>query len=126
MFDRHHHMHSACSENYGLVLTDRYVVQSSSCEAFITLLTYPVEVRAKVVFLHPLYNFALLAFNPHDLGEEARKALAVAEIRTHPPVRRLVDVLIMFLEYCTEPKWFAQKLIIVLKAASHCAIMFST
>lgn len=64
----------------GLVVTDRYTVPVAMGDARITV-GGRVDVPAQVVFLHPLHNLALLAFDPAAL---AGTPIAAAPLASEP------------------------------------------
>jgi S1-C subfamily serine protease len=72
----------------GLVLVDRNTVSIGLGDIMLSLGAYPAEIPAKVRFLHPLHNFALLSFNPAELSPDAAAAVAAVELKPSPPLRR--------------------------------------
>ena len=58
------------SETLGLVVTDRNTVPVSVGDVMLSFGAHPAEVEAKIRFLHPLHNFAILSYNPADLPAE--------------------------------------------------------
>ena len=60
------------SEELGLVMTNRNTVPVSVGDIMLSFGAHPAEVEAKIRFLHPLHNFAILSYNPADLPIEVR------------------------------------------------------
>ena len=60
--------HSDC---LGLVAVDRNTVAVSISDIMLSFAAYPIEIPAEVVFLHPVHNFALVAYDPSALGAGA-------------------------------------------------------
>lgn len=60
------------SEKLGLVMTSRNTVPASVGDIMLSFGAHPAEVEAKIRFLHPLHNFAILSYNPADLPMEVR------------------------------------------------------
>ena len=68
----------------GLVAVDRNTVPIGLGDAELTFFgSHPLEAR--VVFLHPRHNVALLAYEPARLGAARPEALALADVGTEPP-----------------------------------------
>ncbi len=66
------------SETLGLVVTDRNTVPVSVGDVMLSFGAHPAEVEAKIRFLHPLHNFAILSYDPVDLpAEVSQPATAV-------------------------------------------------
>ncbi|KAL4517828.1 hypothetical protein Ndes2526A_g02205 [Nannochloris sp. 'desiccata'] len=76
------------SKILGLVVVDRNTVSIGLGDIMLSLGAYPAEIPARVRFLHPLHNFALLSFNPTELSSEATAAVAAVELKPSPPLRR--------------------------------------
>ena len=70
------------SESLGLVLVDRNTVAISPGDITLSFGAYPAEAAAVVRFLHPLYNFAIVSYDPRDLCAEVRRDSLLAEC--HP------------------------------------------
>ena len=60
------------SASLGLVVTDRNTVAVSVGDVVLSFGCSPAEVDAKIRFLHPMHNFAILSYNPADLPAEVR------------------------------------------------------
>jgi len=76
------------SKNLGLVLVDRNTVSIGLGDIMLSLGAYPAEIPARIRFLHPLHNFALLSFDPTELSPAAAAAIAAADLKPSPPLRR--------------------------------------
>ncbi|OMH84964.1 Pro-apoptotic serine protease [Zancudomyces culisetae] len=55
-------------KKHGLVLCDRDTVPISAGDVYLTF-AQSLVITAKIVFLHPVYNFTVLQYNPELLGE---------------------------------------------------------
>jgi hypothetical protein len=75
-------------QNVGLVLVDRNTVAIGMADINISFGAHPAEVPAKIRYLHPLHNFAILSYNPQELPEEARSKVHAAELLAEPMLRR--------------------------------------
>ncbi len=78
----------ASLQNVGLVLVDRNTVTIGMADINISFGAHPAEVPAKIRYLHPLHNFAILSYNPQELPEEARSKVQAAELLAEPMLRR--------------------------------------
>lgn len=76
------------SENLGLVAVDKHTVPVAVADVILSFAAYPVEVPAEVVFLHPVHNYALVAYNPESLGMAGAAALRAAVLLPEPPLER--------------------------------------
>ena len=76
------------SKSLGLVLVDRNTISIGLGDIMLSLGAYPAEIPARIRFLHPLHNFALLSFDPRELSPAAAAAITAAELKPSPPLRR--------------------------------------
>lgn len=76
------------SESLGLVAVDRNTVAIAVSDVMLSFAAYPVEIPAEVVFLHPVHNYALVAYNPTSLGTAGAAALRAAVLLPEPPLQR--------------------------------------
>lgn len=58
------------TETEGLVLVDRNTVAISLGDVTLSFGAYPADTVARIRFLHPLHNFALLSYKTADLPPE--------------------------------------------------------
>ncbi|CAI7816156.1 unnamed protein product, partial [Closterium sp. NIES-54] len=72
----------------GLIVVDRNTVAVSVSDIMLSFSAYPVEVPGEVVFLHPVHNFAFVAYDPSALGAAAAAAVKPATLKPSPPLRR--------------------------------------
>lgn len=63
-------VHYSPAGSVGLVLVDRNTVAVGPCDVLLSFGAHPCEALGRVVFLHPLHNFALVAFDPAQLNAE--------------------------------------------------------
>ncbi|MEW5303628.1 MAG: hypothetical protein WDW36_006301 [Sanguina aurantia] len=76
------------SATLGLVVVDRNTVPVGPADVNLSFGAHPAELAARIVFLHPLHNFAILAYNPEAMLPETRALVRAAPLLTHPPLRR--------------------------------------
>ncbi|GJP62152.1 hypothetical protein CLOP_g19245 [Closterium sp. NIES-67] len=72
----------------GLIVVDRNTVAVSVSDIMLSFSAYPVEVPGEVVFLHPVHNFAFVAYDPSALGAAAAAAVKPATLKPSPPLHR--------------------------------------
>jgi hypothetical protein len=60
------------NEEGGLIVTDRNTVCVNAGDIMLAFGAYPAEAPAKILFLHPLYNYAILSYSCKDLPQEVR------------------------------------------------------
>ncbi|XP_078176967.1 degP protease 7 isoform X2 [Carex rostrata] len=75
------------SENLGLVAVDRNTVAVFISDVMLSFAAYPIEIPAEVVFLHPVHNYALVAYDPSALGAGA-SIVRAAKLLPEPALRR--------------------------------------
>ncbi|XP_073000222.1 protease Do-like 7 isoform X2 [Typha latifolia] len=75
------------SETMGLVAVDRNTVAVSVSDVMLSFAAYPMEIPGEVVFLHPVHNYALVAYDPSALGAGAAIVRA-AKLLPEPALRR--------------------------------------
>ena len=71
----------------GIILTDRNTVAISSCDVSVSFGAFPCEVPARVEFLHPVHNFAMISYTVSSLSPRAAEAVRVASL-SHKMVSR--------------------------------------
>ncbi|XP_009794004.1 protease Do-like 7 [Nicotiana sylvestris] len=76
------------SQNMGLVAVDKNTVAVSVSDIMLSFAAFPIEIPGEVVFLHPVHNFALVAYDPSALGAAAASAVRAAELLPDPALRR--------------------------------------
>jgi S1-C subfamily serine protease len=67
----------------GLVLVDRSVVPTALAELSLTF-AGALEVPARIVFLHPFHNYAVIAFDPARVGDTPLRAAELAPRGAEP------------------------------------------
>ncbi|KAL6908133.1 hypothetical protein ACP4OV_002303 [Aristida adscensionis] len=75
------------SDGLGLVAVDRNTVAVSVSDIMLSFAAYPIEIPGEVVFLHPVHNFALVAYDPSALGAGA-SIVRAAKLLPEPALRR--------------------------------------
>ncbi|KAK9106146.1 hypothetical protein Scep_022990 [Stephania cephalantha] len=76
------------SESMGLVAVDRNTVAVSVSDFMLSFAAFPMEIPGEVVFLHPVHNYALVAYDPSNLGAVGASAVRAAELLPEPTLRR--------------------------------------
>ncbi|XP_047970251.1 protease Do-like 7 isoform X2 [Salvia hispanica] len=75
------------SQTMGLVAVDKNTVAVSVSDVMLSFAAYPIEIPGEVVFLHPVHNFALVAYDPSSLGPGA-SVVRAAELLPEPALHR--------------------------------------
>ncbi|KAL5811752.1 hypothetical protein ACOSQ3_026702 [Xanthoceras sorbifolium] len=76
------------SQSMGLVAVDKNTVAISASDVMLSFAAFPIEIPGEVVFLHPVHNFALVAYDPSALGVAGASAVRAAELLPEPALRR--------------------------------------
>ncbi|XP_074284746.1 protease Do-like 7 [Silene latifolia] len=76
------------SRNMGLVVVDKNTVAITSSDIMLSFAAYPIEIPGEVVFLHPVHNYALIAYDPSALGVAGFSVVRAAELLPEPQLRR--------------------------------------
>lgn len=76
------------SQNLGLVVVDKNTVPVAVSDVMLAFAAYPMEIPAEVVFLHPVHNYALVAYEPTALGPAGSAAVHAAVLLPEPPLQR--------------------------------------
>ncbi|MBA0560612.1 hypothetical protein Golob_017498, partial [Gossypium lobatum] len=76
------------SHSMGLVAVDKNTVAVSASDVMLSFAAYPIEIPGEVVFLHPVHNFALVAYDSSVLGPVGVSAVQAAELLPDPALRR--------------------------------------
>ncbi|XP_027077615.1 protease Do-like 7 [Coffea arabica] len=76
------------SETMGLVAVDKNTVAVSVSDVMLSFAAFPMEIPGEVVFLHPVHNFALVAYDPSALGAVGISMVRAAELHPEPALRR--------------------------------------
>ncbi|KAJ8761730.1 hypothetical protein K2173_004539 [Erythroxylum novogranatense] len=76
------------SEDMGLVVVDKNTVAISASDVMLSFAAFPIEIPGEVVFLHPVHNYALVAYDPKALGAGGAKMVRAAELLPEPALRR--------------------------------------
>ncbi|KAL3735634.1 hypothetical protein ACJRO7_024716 [Eucalyptus globulus] len=76
------------SQSLGLVAVDKNTVAISVSDVMLSFAAFPIEIPGEVVFLHPVHNFALVAYDPSALGPVGASAVRAAELLPEPALRR--------------------------------------
>ncbi|GAB4827970.1 Protease Do-like 7 [Ancistrocladus abbreviatus] len=75
------------SQNMGLVAVDKNTVAISACDVMLSFAAFPIEIPGEVVFLHPVHNYAVVAYDPSALGSGA-SVVRAAELLPEPTLHR--------------------------------------
>ncbi|XP_062150732.1 protease Do-like 7 [Alnus glutinosa] len=76
------------SQSMGLVAVDKNTVAISSSDVMLSFAAFPIEIPGEVVFLHPVHNYALVAYDPSALGDSGFSVVRAAELLPEPALRR--------------------------------------
>ncbi|KAK4772827.1 hypothetical protein SAY87_027846 [Trapa incisa] len=76
------------SQEMGLVAVDKNTVAISTSDVMLSFAAFPIEIPGEVVFLHPVHNYALVAYDPSALGLTGASAVHAAELLPEPALRR--------------------------------------
>ncbi|CAH9066972.1 unnamed protein product [Cuscuta europaea] len=76
------------SQSMGLVAVDKNTVAVSVSDIMLSFAAFPIEIPGEVVFLDPVHNFALVAYDPSALGPVGYSAVHAAELLPGPLLRR--------------------------------------
>ncbi|CAK9150637.1 unnamed protein product [Ilex paraguariensis] len=76
------------SQTLGLVVVDKNTVAISMSDVMISFAAFPIEIPGEVVFLHPVHNFAFVAYDPSALGAVGASVVRAAELLPEPALRR--------------------------------------
>ncbi|KAI3892686.1 hypothetical protein MKW92_051722 [Papaver armeniacum] len=76
------------SQSMGLVVVDKYTVVVPCCDVMLSFAASHMKIPGKVVFLHPVHNYAFVAYDPSSLGVAGASAVRSAELLSEPALRR--------------------------------------
>uniref|UniRef100_A0A2P2M3A6 Protein binding protein n=1 Tax=Rhizophora mucronata TaxID=61149 RepID=A0A2P2M3A6_RHIMU len=76
------------SKDMGLVAVDKNTVAISASDVILSFAAFPIEIPGEVVFLHPVHNYAFVAYDPKDLGVVGASMVRAAELFPEPALRR--------------------------------------
>lgn len=76
------------SDNMGLVAVDKNTVAISASDIMLSFAAFPIEIPGEVVFLHPVHNYALVAYDPSLLGQAGAAVVRAAELLPEPGLCR--------------------------------------
>ncbi|XP_058185351.1 protease Do-like 7 isoform X2 [Rhododendron vialii] len=76
------------SSDLGLVVVDKATVVISASDVMLSFAAFPIEIPGEVVFLHPVHNYALVAYDPSALGADGASVVRAAKLLPKPPLCR--------------------------------------
>ncbi|GKC37190.1 protease Do-like protein 7, partial [Tanacetum coccineum] len=76
------------ADNLGLIAVDKNTVAISASDIMLSFAAFPVEIPGEVVFLHPVHNYALVAYDPSALGSAGASAARAAQLLPEPALHR--------------------------------------
>uniref|UniRef100_A0A1J3CM07 Protease Do-like 7 n=1 Tax=Noccaea caerulescens TaxID=107243 RepID=A0A1J3CM07_NOCCA len=76
------------SSSMGLAVVDKNTVAISASDVMLSFAAFPVEIPGEVVFLHPVHNYALIAYNPAAMGPASASVIRAAELLPEPALQR--------------------------------------
>ncbi|MCL7040813.1 hypothetical protein MKW94_001207 [Papaver nudicaule] len=75
------------SQSMGLVAVDKKTVPVSACDVMLSFAASHIETPGEVIFLHPVHNYALVAYDPSSLGV-AGASVRTAKLLPEPALQR--------------------------------------
>ncbi|KAI3863698.1 hypothetical protein MKW98_031290 [Papaver atlanticum] len=72
------------SQSMGLVVVDRSTVVVSCCDVMLSFAASHTKIPGEVVFLHPVHNYAFVAYDPSSLGVAGASAVRSATLLSEP------------------------------------------
>jgi hypothetical protein len=72
----------------GIVAVDRNTVATPVADVMLTFVAYPMEILGQVVFLHPVHNYALVAYDPNALGPAGIAKVCATALLPEPSLNR--------------------------------------
>ncbi|KAG7580499.1 Peptidase S1 PA clan [Arabidopsis suecica] len=76
------------SSSMGLAVVDKNTVVISASDVMLSFAAFPVEIPGEVVFLHPVHNYALIAYNPSAMDPASASVIRAAELLPEPALQR--------------------------------------
>ncbi|KAI7749040.1 hypothetical protein M8C21_009946, partial [Ambrosia artemisiifolia] len=76
------------SEEMGLVAVDKNTVAISASDVMLSFAAFPIEIPGEVVFLHPVHNYAIVAYDPSVIGPDGNSVVRAAQLLPEPALRR--------------------------------------
>ncbi|KAJ0237170.1 Protease Do-like 7 [Hirschfeldia incana] len=76
------------SSSMGLAVVDKNTVAISASDVMLSFAAFPLEIPGEVVFLHPVHNYALIAYNPSAMGPAGASVIRAAELLPEPALQR--------------------------------------
>ncbi|KAI3917811.1 hypothetical protein MKW92_008437 [Papaver armeniacum] len=76
------------SQSMGLVVVDRSTVVVSCCDVMLSFAASHMKIPGEVIFLHPVHNYAFVAYDPSSLGVAGASAVRAATLLSEPGLLR--------------------------------------
>ncbi|KAI3863697.1 hypothetical protein MKW98_031289 [Papaver atlanticum] len=76
------------SQSMGLVVVDKHTVAISCCDVMLSFAASHMRIPGEVVFLHPVHNYAFVAYDPSSLGVAGASAVRSAKLLSEPALQR--------------------------------------
>ncbi|KAI3968469.1 hypothetical protein MKX01_007779 [Papaver californicum] len=76
------------SQSMGLVVIDKSTVVVSCCDVMLSFAASHMKIPGEVVFLHPVHNYAFVAYDPSSLGVAGASAVRSATLLSEPALLR--------------------------------------
>ncbi|CAI9282703.1 unnamed protein product [Lactuca saligna] len=76
------------SQDMGLVAVDKNTVAISASDVMLSFAAFPIEIPGEVVFLHPVHNYAIIAYDPSALGATGASLVRAAQLLPEPGLHR--------------------------------------
>uniref|UniRef100_A0A251TWW5 Putative PDZ domain, Peptidase S1, PA clan, PDZ-like domain protein n=1 Tax=Helianthus annuus TaxID=4232 RepID=A0A251TWW5_HELAN len=92
------------SEEMGLVAVDKNTVAISASDVMLSFAALPIEIPGEVVFLHPVHNYALIAYDPSVIEPAGNSLVRAAELLPEPALHRGESVYLVGLSKSLQAK----------------------
>ncbi|KAI3917810.1 hypothetical protein MKW92_008436 [Papaver armeniacum] len=102
------------SQSMGLVVVDKYTVAVPCCDVMLSFAASHIKIPGEVVFLHPVHNYAFVAYDPSSLGVAGASAVRSAKLLSEPALLQGDSVFLVGLTESLRAKSRKMLLILVL------------
>ncbi|KAJ0753926.1 putative htrA2 peptidase [Helianthus annuus] len=92
------------SEEMGLVAVDKNTVAISASDVMLSFAALPIEIPGEVVFLHPVHNYALIAYDPSVIEPAGNSLVRAAQLLPEPALHRGESVYLVGLSKSLQAK----------------------
>ncbi|KAI7749039.1 hypothetical protein M8C21_009945, partial [Ambrosia artemisiifolia] len=72
-----------------IVMSDEYDTSADSAsDVMLSFAAFPIEIPGEVVFLHPVHNYTIIAYDPSAIGPAGSSLVRAAQLLPEPALRR--------------------------------------